>query len=356
VSAGFALLLSVALLLANGFFVAAEFSLLAAPRSRIEMLASEGSTRAKAARFAIRRLSLMLAAAQLGITMASLGLGALAEPALAHLIEAAIHPIDLPESVERALGFGFGLSIVVFLHMVIGEMVPKSLTIARPERVALTLAVPFKLFAQVLQPIIWSLNHLANALTRLLGVEPQDELALAHNPTDMLLLLADSAKHGRIEEGERLLLSRTLELSGLTAVSAMTMREAVVSVPDVATLADIEDVMTNTGRSRIVVRRSSVDDVVGVVHFRDVLLAQKRQQSGAVASDLATPSMVVRADYALENVLLDMRTEHRQLAIVIEPGGSVVGIVTMEDVLERLIGDFEDETDAPKSSVRRKHT
>ena len=195
-----ALALAVVLLALNAFFVAAEFALLASRRSRIEQLAAEGSRRAKSALSGIRELTVMLAGAQLGITMCSLGLGAVAEPAVAQIIEGALGGVvSLSDTTLHVIGFTIGLSIVVFLHMVVGEMAPKSWAISDPESSALRLALPFRAFVRVFQPVIWVLNGLANLIVRMVGVEPQDERAMAHSPSDLLLLLDESAGHGDID-------------------------------------------------------------------------------------------------------------------------------------------------------------
>ncbi|QGG94505.1 DUF21 domain-containing protein [Actinomarinicola tropica] len=347
-----ALLIAVLLLAANGFFVAAEFALLAARRSRIEQLAAEGDRRAQHALAGLRELSLMLAGAQLGITMCSLGLGIIAEPAVASVFEDLLHDlVDLPSGVSHAIAFALALSIVVFLHMVVGEMAPKSWAIAHPEPSALLLARPFRLFAVVFRPFIRALNLAANGVVRLAGVEPQDELAMAHSSADLVLMLDEAAEEGSIEVDEHVLLARSLELSGLDAAAAMTPRPRVVSVAETATIDEIEQIAVATGRSRIVVVGTDLDHPVGVVHVRDVLT--HRDGRDATAGDLATPVLVAPDGLPLELLFLRMREERRHLALVVDEHGIVLGLVTMEDVLEELIGEFEDETDRRARRVRR---
>ena len=226
------------LLALNGFFVAAEFSLLASRRSRIEQLAAEGDKRAKHALAGLRELTLMLAGAQLGITMCSLGLGAVAEPAVARIIEGALGELfTLSDTARHIIAFTIALSIVVFLHMVVGEMAPKSWAIAHPENSSLLLARPFRMFARIVRPIIRLLNWMANVAVRMVGVEPQDERAMAHSPSELLLLIDESAGRGGIEADEHQLLARSLELSGLTAADAMTPRRDIVAVPAESTAA-----------------------------------------------------------------------------------------------------------------------
>ncbi|HEY3485010.1 MAG TPA: CNNM domain-containing protein, partial [Ilumatobacteraceae bacterium] len=220
-----ALAIAVVLLLLNAFFVGAEFALLAARRSRIEQLAADGDRRAKHALAGVRELTVMLAGAQLGITMCSLGLGAVAEPAIGRLLDSLLGEIvDIPDGVSHAITFTIALMIVVFLHMVVGEMAPKSWAISHPERSALQLARPFRWFTTLFRPVIVALNMAANVLVRLVGVQPQEELAMAHGPSDLVLLLEESRSSGGIEADQHELLTRSLELSGLTAADAMTVR------------------------------------------------------------------------------------------------------------------------------------
>ena len=341
-----ALMIAVGLLAANAFFVAAEFALLAARRSRIEQLAAAGDRRARFAAAGLRELSLMLAGAQLGITICSLGLGAVAEPAVAHLIEGALDlVVELPDGVHHALGFTIGLSIVVFLHMVVGEMAPKSWAIANPERSVLVLAGPFRGFALLFRPVISVLNALANVVVRLCGVEPQAERAMAHSPVDLLHLLDESAGHGMIGPEEHDLLARSLELSGLDAAAAMTPRDEIVGVGADQTADEAARIARRTGRTRLVVHGDDLDQVVGVLHAKDLLLLDPDRRSSTTARDLARPGLVIHEDRPLEDLLVDMRSTHQHLAVVRGENGRVSGLVTLEDVLEELIGDFEDESD-----------
>lgn len=341
-----ALVATVALLAANGFFVAAEFALLAARRSRIEQLAAEGDRRAHHALAGIRELSLMLAGAQLGITMCSLLLGAVAEPAIADLIEGAVSGvIELPEGVLHAIGFGIALSLVVFLHMVVGEMAPKSWAISHPESSALALARPFRAFALVFRPVIRLLNFTANGVVRLVGVEPQNEVAMAHAPADLLLLLEESAGHGAIAADEHRLLTRTIELSGLDARAAMTPRRDIVAVDTAEPATAVADVVRSSGRSRIVVHEDALDHIVGSIHAKDVLLLDPPERATTTARDLARPVPITHEGHLLEDLLVEMRTSRQHLTVVVDEHDVVTGVVTLEDVLEKLIGDFEDETD-----------
>ena len=347
-----ALAAGVALLAANGFFVAAEFALLAARRSRIEQLAAGGDRRARRALAGLRELSVMLAGAQLGITMASLGLGAMAEPAVAHLLEGVLERLSVPGAAVHPVAFTAALSVVVFLHMVVGEMAPKSWAIAHPERSALSLAGLFRGYVVLFRPFILALNLAANGVVRLCGVTPQDERATAHSAADLALLLAESSAGGTLAEPHAELLTRTLELSQRDALAAMTPRSEVVSVPVEATIDELERIAVGAGHSRLLVAGGDLQDVLGMVHVRDTLVLDVEARSRLRARDLAQPVLVTHQHHALDDLLVDMRRQHRHLAVVVDELGTVAGIVTLEDVIEEVIGEFEDETDRPRRRIR----
>jgi CBS domain containing-hemolysin-like protein len=272
---------------------------------------------------------------------------------VAGLFEGLLHEIglDLPSGVEHGISFALALAIVVFLHMVVGEMAPKSWAISHPENSALLLARPFRGFALLFKPFIAVLNASANAVVRLLGAQPQDELAMAHSSADLILMLGEAAEEGSIETDDVALLARSLELSGLDAAAAMTPRPRVVAVDGSATVAEMERLAVETGRSRLVVFDGDLDHPVGVVHARDLLTLHGPRTT--TAADLATPVLVSPDGLALEVLFLRMQEERRHLALVVDEHGVVLGLVTMEDVLEELIGEFEDESDRVARRVGR---
>ncbi len=337
---------AVVLLVLNGFFVTAEFALLASRRSRIEQLGAEGDRRARHVLAGLSELTLMLAGAQLGITMCSLGLGAVAEPAVAGIIEGVLgETLTLSDTTRHVIAFSIALSIVVFLHMVVAEMAPKSWAIAHPEKSALLLARPFRFFVSLFRPIIRMLNGLANLTVKAVGVEPQDERAMAHSPSDLLLLIEESAGHGGIAAEEHELLARSLELSGLTASDAMTVRRDIVAVGAEVTADMVAAEAHRTGRTRVVVHEGDLDHVRGFVHAKDVLRLANDTWSSTQAGSLTRPIMVTPEHHGLEDLLLEMRTRRQHISLVVDEHGMVLGLVTLEDVIEELIGDFDDESD-----------
>lgn len=336
------LLLMVLLLLANGFFVAAEFAYITARRNVLEQMQTSS------ARIAVglnRNLSLSLTAAQLGITMASLGLGAVAEPAIAHLLEQALDFIPIPEGVIHAIALVIALFIVVFAHMVVGEMAPKNIAISSPERSATTLAHAFKGFIIVFRPLIATLNAISNGLLRLFGVEPTDSLEVGHSADDLAVIIATGQEEGVIEDFTHRLLAGAIVFSDLDAAEAMIPRPDVVAVEAGATVRDIEELMKRTGHSRIPVYGEDLDDVLGSVHVKDLMGVADEDEDRMVARDLVRETLFVPESAHIRSVLDEMRRTRIHFAIVIDEHGSTAGIITMEDIAEELVGDIRDEHD-----------
>jgi CBS domain containing-hemolysin-like protein len=345
-SAPVALVVAGLLMLFGGFFTAAEFALLAARRSRIEQLAAEGDRRARHALAGMRELSLMLAGAQLGITATSLGLGAVAEPALARVIENILEDsFTLSSPVRHAIAFVIALAIVVFLHMVVGEMAPKSWAISAPEQNTLRMARAYRFYVWTFRPVLVLLNMTGNVVLRALRVEPQDERAMAHSAADLLFLLEESADQGDIEADQHELFARSLHLSGRVAADAMTLRRDIVAAPADRSVSELVELAHSTGRTRVLIYENDLDHVLGFVHAKDLLLLSAEARSTATARMLVRPAMVTPDGHLLEDLLLEMRTQRQHLAVVVDELGMVVGVVTLEDVIEELIGEFDDESD-----------
>ncbi|THV24397.1 hemolysin family protein [Glycomyces paridis] len=335
-STGPALLVSLILLGANAFFVAAEFALVASRQHRLEQ---DGSSAARAALRGTRNLSLMLAGAQLGITACTVGLGALAEPALAHAFEVPLEHIGL-EAAAHPIAFALALLIVVFLHMVVGEMMPKSWAISHPESSAMALIWPFTGFVVLTKPILLGLNHGANALLRLFGVEPADEKAQAHSPEELRYLLRSSAEAGMLGEPEHQMLTHAIEVQRRGVGEVAIPWAEVVTIPAAATAVEAEERSRDTGRSRLVVVDAE-ERPVGLVHVREAVQAPP----DAAVADLAAAPLLVGADTTVAAAVALMRRQRSQLALVHGAGREVTGLVAMEDLLEEIMGDFEDETD-----------
>ena len=289
-----ALLLSVLLLAGNAFFVAAEFALVASKRYRMEQAAAAGSRAAKAAVAGSRELSLMLAGAQLGITVCTLGLGALAEPALEHLIVPPLTALRLPSSASTAVAFVVALVVVAFLHVVVGEMAPKSWAITHPERSALLLALPFRAFTWAVRPMLTVLNRAANGLIRLIGVTPQETLAAAHGPAELRMLLERSRQEGLIDPEHHQILSRMLQLARTSLAQVMTPIGSLTTVPSSAPVEEVEAVCQSSGRSRLGVVDTATGRVLGLVHVRRWVRATTAARSVSAAA-LMSPATILDA-------------------------------------------------------------
>jgi CBS domain containing-hemolysin-like protein len=342
VSTGWAVAVAVVLLAGNAFFVAAEFALVASKRHRLEQAAATGSRAAAAALDGSRELSMMLAGAQLGITLCSLGLGAIAEPALENLLHPLLHAAGLPDVPGEVVAFLFALVVVTFLHLVLGEMMPKSWAISDPERSAVLLAVPFRGFTRLFRPALRVLNGLANAALRPFGVHPQDQLAQAHGPAELQILLDRSRLEGSLEAEQTELLSSLLRLQETTIREVAMPGEQLVSVPVDASAADVELASMHCGRSRLAVVGPG-GDIVGVVHVRDAVRATAGPQE-MTAADLMDAPFRLDAAVRVTDAVAAMQAARAQIAMVTD-GGRWIGFVALEDLLEQVIGRFDDETD-----------
>ncbi|USQ79522.1 hemolysin family protein [Ornithinimicrobium faecis] len=345
-----ALLVSIVLLVLNAFFVAAEFAVVAAKRHRLEERASDGSRAAKAAVSASKELSLMLAGAQLGITLCTLGLGALAEPAVATLLEPLIHWVGLPAALTHVIAVIIAVALVVFLHMVVGEMAPKSWAISHPETSAVLLALPFRAFTWLSRPLIWVLNELANLMLRAFKVQPVDTVSATHGPAELQLLLAQSHQHGVLPDADHAMLTGALKLEEETIGSVMFPVSDAVCVPHTGTARDVEDICHESGRSRLFVTRDG--QITGLVHVRDAVRATAASQTEYAVTRLEQAAITLPGSLPLIDAVQRMRLERAQLALVGEPDRPVVGLISLEDLLEQILGEFDDETDEPMAGAQ----
>jgi CBS domain containing-hemolysin-like protein len=339
------LAIGLVLLVANAFFVAAEFALVAVRRTRVEQLAAGGDARARAAERSIRELSFMLSASQLGITMASLGLGFVAEPALASLLEGPLAALGLPAAASHTLAFVVALTVVVFLHMVLGEMVPKNIAIADAERSTLWLAVPLRAFTAVFRPLIAVLNRSANAGLRLLGVEPRDELVAAHTADEIAAMLAVSRDEGLLQDVEHQLMTGALGFARRQVSTVIVPRERIVAVSAGATAEQVARIVVQSGHSRLPVFGRDLDDILGFVHAKDLLDLGPATLRRPLPGRLVRRMLVVPEDRTLPQLLLAMRRARLHFALVVDGQGRAAGLVTIEDLLEELVGDIRDEHD-----------
>jgi CBS domain containing-hemolysin-like protein len=342
------LLLAALFLLGNAFFVGAEFAVISARRSQIEPLADAGSRAARTAMRAIEHISLMLACAQLGVTVCSLALGAVAEPAIAHLIEGPLNHAHLPERAIEIFGFAVSLALVTYLHVVIGEMVPKNLALAGPDRAALLLAPPLVAIARAIRPVIVALNALANGVLWLLRVEPKDELESAYTADEVSSIVAESAREGLLID-EHGLLTGALEFSERRAGDVMVPLARLEVVPAGSTPAEVERLVTRTGFSRFpVVKAGGAGDedggLVGYLHLKDLLYADDDRHEQPIPEKRIRGLVSVGFEDEVEEALATMQRAGTHLARVVAESGRTVGVLFLEDVLEELVGEVRDAT------------
>jgi CBS domain containing-hemolysin-like protein len=327
--------LTILLLIGNGFFVAAEFALIAVKRARLEQAAAEGNRAAAAAVAGIRELSLMLAGAQLGITMCSLGLGAVSEPVIADTLVTPFHAVGLPEAAAHAVAFVIALALVTFLHMVLGEMAPKSWAIAHPERSAMLLAPPFRAFTRTVRPALAVLNGISNLLLRLVRVTPRDQLSTPRTPEQLHHLVEESRRLGLIEETDRNLLSRALRAPRAAVADLVVPAADIVAVSPAADPQTVIDTAACTQRTRILLREGT-DTPTGLVHVRDAYLARAGGRHPQ-AAELAHPVPALSVDIPVAAAVATLRARHSQLGLVHDADGGLIGLISLDDLLATLL-------------------
>ncbi|HSE07267.1 MAG TPA: hemolysin family protein [Nocardioidaceae bacterium] len=336
-----ALVVAAGLLAANAFFVGAEFALISARRTQIEPRAASGSRMARTTLRAMENVSLVMAGAQLGITVASLGLGALGEPAVAHLLEPLFHAVGVPDSLLHPVAFVVAMSIVVYLHVVLGEMVPKNIAIAGPERSALLLGPPMMLVVTGLKPLVSVLNAIANGVLRLMRVEPKEEVTSAFTREEVAALVDESRGEGLLPEEEYDRLAGALGFTERTVMSVLMPVADLTTVRRGATVAEIEAVCATTGFSRFPVRNGS-EDLTGYLHIKDVLETERVRRERAVDDKWIRPFATVRPHDVLHDALETLQRRGAHMGRVVDDEGDVLGLVTLEDVLEELVGEIRD--------------
>ncbi|MEH1055178.1 hemolysin family protein [Micromonospora sp. CPCC 206171] len=330
------LLVALALLLGNAFFVGSEFALIASRRTVVEPLAAT-SRRARWALSAMNQIPLMIAGAQLGITVCSLGLGAIAEPALAHLIEPAFHALGLPASAVHPLSFLIALAVVVFLHTVVGEMVPKNITLAGPEPSALWLGPAMLAFCVATKPLLVAMKWAARQVLWLWRVEATEAVKTVFTAEELAGLVSQARTEGLLDAEEHARITGALALHRRTAADALQPWSTVTTVAEDVSPASLEVLATRTGRSRFPVVQRSTRRVLGFVHVKDVLGYAGASRRAPVPADVYRPLAVVPPDRTLADLLLAMRRERRHMVLVSD-GRRPLGVVTLDDVLTAVVG------------------
>ncbi|MHA7181066.1 hemolysin family protein [Arthrobacter sp. MDB2-24] len=332
----------VILLMGNAFFVGAEFAVMSARRSQIEPLAEAGSKRARTTIWAMEHVSLMLACSQLGITVCSLLILQVAEPAIHHLFVVPFEAVGVPEGVADGVAFGLALMLVTFLHVTFGEMVPKNISVSVADKAALLLAPPLVLIARVVHPVISSLNWSANHILRVLGVEPKDEVSSTFTLEEVQSIVEESTKSGLVED-ESGLITSALEFSGQTAETTMVPLSELVTVRTDATPEDFERAVGRTGFSRFVM----VDDhgnLTGYMHLKDIMSMPQAMYRRPITENKVRTLANLSLHDEIEDALAVMQRTGSHLARVLGADGSTRGVLFLEDVIEQLIGEIRDAT------------
>jgi putative hemolysin len=359
ISTTLALFAVLCFVLANGFFVATEFALVAVRRTRMQQLADEGHARAGAVLDRLNHLDTYIAATQLGITISSLALGWIGEPAVGHLIEPLIH--DLPflpegsrETISKTVGVAIGFSIITALHIVIGELAPKSLALQRPEQTSLVAAGPVHIFYVLFRPIIYTLNNVGNWVVRLFGIEPAAGHAMVQSAEELQLAIGASRAAGQVDETAHDLIERAFDFPDLAARQVMVPRTEMSALPITASLADVIAIAADEGYTRLPVYEGDVDHIVGMLNVKRLMPVLREALSETdpsrigdfrLADHIAEP-LYVPETLPAPAVLRLMKEQRTQLAVVIDEYGGTAGIVALQDLVEELIGSIDDQEES----------
>ncbi|MBI3245079.1 MAG: HlyC/CorC family transporter [Deltaproteobacteria bacterium] len=344
--------LTFVLLLANAFFVAAEFAIVKVRGAKIDDLARRGSPLANVARKIIHNLDASLAAAQLGITFASLGLGWIGEPTVARLLQPvfALVGIGSPEAVH-GVSFAVAFLVITALHIVIGEQMPKFLGIRKPQEVALWTSLPFLLFSWFFTPVLWMLNVCANAVLRLFGVHDVKVEDLSHSEEELRTILSESQRHGALSADRVNLLENVLDMAGRTVMEIMSPRPDVDYLSLGSSWKDNLDTIYRTGHTRYPLCETDIDQVIGMVHIKDIFLQRIEIRTSSDLLKIKRDVLFIPESRPVESLQQDFQQRRLHMAVVIDEYGSTSGLVTMEDVLEELVGEIQDEFDSERPKL-----
>ena len=338
----------VILVLLNGFFVAAEFSLVSVRQTRITELVESGNARAETVQKALKNPDRVIAATQLGITLASLGLGWIGEPALSHLIEPLLDlfPAELRPGLSHSLSSGLAFAIITFLHVVVGELAPKSIALQDPENTSMVVAAPTLWSERLFKPFIWALNGTGNALLRVVGVEPASGHELVHSVEELKMLVTASTKEGVVAEQESELLHAIFDFGDLLVRQVMIPRTEIIAVEADLPLNEILPLITESTYTKIPVYDDDLDNLLGIVHVKDLLRMMQEQdwQSSTVRS-LVREALYVPETLLVSALLRELRDNRQHIAIILDEFGGTAGLVTLEDLMEEIVGEVSDPFD-----------
>ncbi len=336
------------LVLLNGMFVAAEFGFVKARKTRMELLAARGNKRAKSALFGIAHLDAYLSVCQLGITLASLGLGWIGEPAVAHMLRPLLEALSITnQAVIASLSMAVGFTIITFLHVILGELAPKSISIQKAEKTVLLLALPMRLAYIFWYPVVVVMNGISNALLRLVGIRPASESEQSHSAEELRMLIMESSKGGQIDASGGRMLDNIFSFYHKTAKDIMTHRMDTVLLHANDRLDQVVRVLEESGHTRFPIYDDDKDTIIGFIHAKDLLLLQK----GAGLRDVLRDAAYVQETVRLDKLLQDMQAKRRQFCVVVDEYGDWQGVLTMEDIVEAIVGEIQDEFDNEEPDI-----
>lgn len=334
------------LVLLNAFFVAAEFALVAVRRSRIDQMAADGDSKALVVQKALAQLDRYISGTQLGITLASLALGWIGEPAVAVIVDKALRLAGItpaPGAVHTGAGIAVAFLVITFLHIVLGELAPKSIALAKPESVSRWVAQPLMLFSRAMSPFISFLNGTANRMLAMFGIEPASEGGHVHSPEELRLLVMQARAHGTLDESDSKMLAGVFDFHNKRALDVMRPRTDMVAIAEDVERDELAEILRRERYSRYPVYRDTPDDIVGVFLAKDFWLAE--HPATFELREVLREPLFVPATRAAERVLDDLRRTRAHMAVVLDEYGGTAGIVTMEDLVEEVVGDIADEYD-----------
>ncbi|MCQ2358509.1 MAG: hemolysin family protein [Phascolarctobacterium sp.] len=337
----------------NGFFVASEFSIVKIRPSRLDTLIKEGNSRAKYAKEVTEQLDAYLSVTQLGITLASLGLGWIGEPTVIKLLAPLFKMMNMPENLEHTIGFLVGFSVITAMHIVCGELVPKSLSIQKTESIVLFVAWPLIMFHKLMYPAVWFMNHVANWILGLIGIEVATESEEAHNEEEIRLLMEESHKHGYIDKTELTYLDNVFDFSDRKAGDIMVPRTDMVCLYLEDSFQENMQKIREEKLTRYPVCKEDKDHIVGFLHIKDVLNALALEKEPDLAK-LTRKVLFVPETLPVAKLLRTLQKNRAQLAILLDEFGGTQGMVTIEDILEELVGEIQDEFDEERPEVEDK--
>ena len=347
--ASVALPFAIVLILMNGFFVAAEFALVSVRRTRIQELSDEGSRRASMVKAGLDDINQYVSTAQVGITMCSLGIGFLGEPAVASLLEDPLMALGISGDAVHVVAFIVAYAILTYAHVVIGEVAPKNMALQKAERISM-FAIPFITFLRKLfTPLVWLFNGSADALLRILRIEPAPGMHLIHSEEELKMLVSQSQKGGVLEDSEQEMLYNVFDFADTDVQQVMVPRPDVVAFPFDMPTDELLASVANQPFTRYPIYRGSMDDILGILHIRDLFTAAEQQGKDRVrVESLLRPAHVVPESKSLAGLLADFRRSKSHMALVIDEYGSLAGIATLEDLIEEIVGEIDDEHDRPE--------